>query len=648
MTGTSGRKRQTKICLSLKTLHRSAGNLWFRGQQTGSCRFERDPDSRRVSVNKVEEDVLQLEAPDDKFWFLDNYIKHHGDPRKAENKAKGHKIIKMGRHVGVAVPGEVDKSVPWNLKRLVKQGVRMEFEEYNGWEQGEMALDEAVQMYEDLGAEQQRNYERSVQGISYAEMQEQLTADETEGGAATEPPSSAGGTAAAPATLAQLSEQFGRRHAAHAGAMDPGADCQEADGDLELRSPRLKRRQLRRVNTDDSDFGPAVSTVAKPSKASAKQAAAPVGGAAKKIPKAEAAKPKPKVAKPVNSGATGVLGRKQTDLVLYSKQLLADYAAATESSNFFVGGDQTLAELRSITRYLAKLNTQIDAQEMQRGNLAMTKDEKELLRARMRLQIVEAGSKAYKLKSAGNGSVGCGSAVIQKLAGLQSFITAFEEDLKKSGSPIEATVPTFLKMFWLEKETEVCLANSGAAEKQKLAERMITSLDTKDIKPLLVKFLTNALRDTSIDVTEVSDCIRAYFESVSESLRKQATSDVALKTMVNDFLYFTCWSGGKHFHAWEELRRVLRIMPSQAAAPSTMEGNLLQCFVNMKVHGQDMIKIAQGRLKQHDEMNTCWKCVGGGNGLWEHALKNKDFAAVCCCMFWLSYVVRMLLVLSVA
>ena len=92
------------------------------GKKTGKCRFPRHS-SGKVKVSAKQTMKTKLKKPKDQFWKKASYKKRFGWP---PDKKKGHRAVKIGPHVGVAVPGDEDSDVPWELEREFAVGVEME------------------------------------------------------------------------------------------------------------------------------------------------------------------------------------------------------------------------------------------------------------------------------------------------------------------------------------------------------------------------------------------------------------------------------------------------------------------------------------------------------------------------------------------
>ena len=71
--------------------------------------------SKKKQLRQTTARQARLVAPKGKFWFMDLYEKHFGDPSSVENKKKGHKLSTFGSFTGVAVPGEENREVPWDI-----------------------------------------------------------------------------------------------------------------------------------------------------------------------------------------------------------------------------------------------------------------------------------------------------------------------------------------------------------------------------------------------------------------------------------------------------------------------------------------------------------------------------------------------------
>ena len=258
------------------------------------------------------------------------YTAKFGNPKSAENKKKGHKVVKVSGFRGVAVPGTTEKDVPWELERKYTDGQNLTaVEDEVGDGESEDFEGQLQDKFDDLANDDQNSYEKNVVGLSFEEIMKQAAAEEEAG------------------------EEVDAAAQARADMKRVTVGTAAADGDASDDQDALPRhRRSLRAESSNEDHKPSARGNTKGKK----------GGATATPPKVTtkpAASVRPRVASAVvaakgqaDIGNKTKPGTKATDLVAYSSTLMDEFKAAADDSVFF-NPSSSCAQTRSITRYQA-------------------------------------------------------------------------------------------------------------------------------------------------------------------------------------------------------------------------------------------------------------------------------------------------------
>jgi hypothetical protein len=458
----------------------------------GKCRFARQKrEKRRKTLEKDESSALALIAPKDKFYHMNLYKDEFGDVNSVANKKAGHKKSVIHGFEGVIVPGAAEQTTPWEVER--KWSTELHLKEVVDEVKSDDSEDFEGQLedkYDDLKAEDARAYRKVCVGKSYEEILadaqaaedavEDAVADDIEG--------------EVPQTIVE-------------------SDPEEVEVARTGRGLRAMSS-----NEDDPKFSSARVKATAAAGIPKANAATKASAKAKFLPKAaiKDRKLKPKAAievKPLKetpgsgskfakiaeeSGQAKKLGRKDVDFKQYADKLLIELSEAGEST-VFCDPEKSMAQLRSVERYLKILDVRVD------GAKAHSAEHDAYCLARKKLQIIESAVKCMRLdlQSGKNAQI-----IIDNYKVLDVFVRTepVVDGFKFSD---------YFRCFILKNEME--LGPGLDAENTSRAVNALCGFDESRQEEYIRLGVATHLRSTALMTSQTCKHIVAFLDSLVES-----------------------------------------------------------------------------------------------------------------------------------
>ena len=315
-----------------------------RGKQRNSVR---ELGIKDVKVKTKQRRTVSLDAPEDDFWKIDDYVKRYGP--LSEAKKRKHTVTKYHGIRGVLVPGS-ETGRPYKVRRSIKDEIEKE-EEHDVGSDGEFGIEAAEAKFADLSAFAEETYENACVGM-VADVLAQCAMDHDE-----DTPSKAKKGAG--------KKSFGQGWLSVRGGF-------ESDDEAEPRAAKSR----------------AVAVKSGPSR---RQAAVPTGSRSSAVfspPNREKASPASKsdTSGVQTGGGAGSRGRPEASIEELAANHMGRFAGPEAVQIYF--GDIAVAQCRSISRYIAQATSKL---------LNLKGDrEVSMTLARKRLQVIESSSKMHQ------------------------------------------------------------------------------------------------------------------------------------------------------------------------------------------------------------------------------------------------------------
>jgi len=301
-----------------------------------------------------------LLPPMDKFYHKTLYEAMFGDPKSEKNKKLKHRVITLHGHEGVAVPGDTNQDVPWDIQRAFGSGLKKS-DIVDNIEAGEEEdfKDQLQRKFDEMKAIDSDEYAKACSGASFSELMNMVKQKTEQEEAAAKVAKEKAAATMQPAEVASSSAGQAQEQPPLLTDNESSSD----DGGI-----LLSRRALVVLTSDEkTPPGPARSKVltrfakrspklgggivAKPNKKATGGGNNATGGTTSKA--AGKAKAVALAGKPTMSKA-----KHNTNLTEYSEKLILEFFAATKDSVFFNEATK-LAQTRSIIRYIGLVRTKM-------------------------------------------------------------------------------------------------------------------------------------------------------------------------------------------------------------------------------------------------------------------------------------------------
>lgn len=310
---------------------------------------------KNVKVKSKQRRTISLDAPEDYFWKIEDYVKKFGC--LSEAKKRKHKVTKYHGIRGVLVPGS-ETGQPFKLRRSIKDEIEKE-EEHDIGSDGEFGIEVAEAKFADLNADADEAYENACVGM-VADVLAQCAMEDVE-----DTPTKA---------------KKGATNAKSSPLVPSGRGGFESDDEVEPRAGKLKKT------------GPSRRQAAVPT--GSRSSAVPAGSrssAVSSAPPGERASPASKsdtAGEQTGRGAGGrdTRGRPEASIEELAANHMGRFAGPEAVQIYF--GDIAVAQCRSISRYIAQATSKL---------LNLKGDrEVSMTLARKRLQVIESSSKMHQ------------------------------------------------------------------------------------------------------------------------------------------------------------------------------------------------------------------------------------------------------------